>query len=103
MTCMLPALLIMLMFVHQHLCGLSVMIQSSGVDTVSKSMPLLMRSRRNINEKRESLIHRTATTSYPCCGQALGEFGGSWSCMTFPTANVLIFFAIAKKIVIYSP
>ena len=39
---------------------------------------------RCINEKRESLIHRTATTSYPCCGQALGEFRGSWSCMTFP-------------------
>ena len=35
-------------------------------------------------EKRESLIHRTATTSYPCCDQALGEFRGSWSCMTFP-------------------
>ena len=42
----------------------------------------------NKNEKRESLIHRTATTSYPCCGQALGEFRGSWSCMTFPDAKV---------------
>ncbi len=36
------------------------------------------------NEKRESDLHRTATTSYPCCIPALGEFRGSWSCKTFP-------------------
>ena len=23
--------------------------------------------------------YRTATTTYPCCGQALGEFSRSWS------------------------
>ena len=47
-------------------------------------------------EKRESLVHRTATTSYPCYGQVLGEFGGSWSCTTFPTANIAIFSRPAK-------
>ena len=35
-------------------------------------------------QKRESLAHRTATTSCPCCLPALGEFRGSWSCTTFP-------------------
>ena len=48
-------------------------------------------------EKRESLAHRTATTSYPCYGQVLGEFGGSWSCTTFPNTKVAIFSFIAKK------
>ena len=47
-------------------------------------------------KKRESLVHRTATTSYPCYGQVLGGFGGSWSCTTFPTANIAIFSAPAK-------
>ena len=42
-------------------------------------------------KKRESLAHRTATTSYPCCLPTLGEFRGSWSCTTFPTANIRIF------------
>ena len=53
-------------------------------------------------EKRESLVHRTATTSYPCYGQVLGEFGGSWSCTTFPTANIVIFYFSAKITVNYS-
>ena len=35
-------------------------------------------------KKRVSYLHRTATTFYPCCGQALGEFKGSWSCRTYP-------------------
>ena len=43
------------------------------------------------HKKRESLAHRTATTSYPCCLPTLGEFRGSWSCTTFPTANIRIF------------
>ncbi len=30
--------------------------------------------------KQEERTHRTATTSYPCCVSALGEFRGSWSC-----------------------
>ena len=30
------------------------------------------------------MLHRTATTSYPCFGQDLGEFRGSWSCRTYP-------------------
>ena len=54
-------------------------------------------------KKRESLVHRTATTSYPCYGQVLGEFGGSWSCTTFPTANVVIFLRGAKNIRFYHP
>ena len=36
------------------------------------------------NKKRESYLHRTATTSYPCYVPVLGEFRGSWSCKTFP-------------------
>jgi hypothetical protein len=27
-------------------------------------------------------LHRTATTTYPCCLPALGGFSGSWSCKT---------------------
>lgn len=34
------------------------------------------------------MLYRTATTFYPCCGQALGEFKGSWSYRTYPTAKV---------------
>ncbi len=41
--------------------------------------------------KRESPVHRTATTSYPCSLPVLGEFRGSWSCTTFPCANIVIF------------
>ncbi len=37
------------------------------------------------HKKRVSLIHRTATTSCPCCLPALGKFKGSWSCMTYPS------------------
>ena len=40
------------------------------------------------HKERVSLIYRTATTTYPCCGQALGEFGGSWSYMTYPGTKV---------------
>ena len=29
------------------------------------------------NEKRASLLHRTATTFYPCCGQTLGDSKGA--------------------------
>lgn len=29
------------------------------------------------NKKRVSLLHRTATTPYPCFGQDLGDFGGA--------------------------
>jgi len=43
-------------------------------------------------KKGASLIYRTATTTYPCCGQALGEFGGSWSYMTYPATKVEHFF-----------
>lgn len=43
------------------------------------------------NKKRVSLLHRTATTPYPCFGQDLGEFGGSWSCRTYPTAKLRLF------------
>ena len=39
-------------------------------------------------KKRVSLIYRTATTTYPCCLPALGEFCRSWSYMTYPTAKV---------------
>lgn len=35
------------------------------------------------------MLYRTATTFYPCCGQALGEFKGSWSYRTYPTAKVV--------------
>ncbi len=56
----------------------------------------------SLYEKRESYAHRTATTSYPCCIPALGEFRGSWSCTTFPRANIRIF-SLQKKecIVLY--
>ena len=35
-------------------------------------------------KKRVSGLYRTATTSYPCYGQVLGEFRGSWSYKTYP-------------------
>ena len=35
-------------------------------------------------KKWVSYLYRTATTSYPCCCQALGEFKGSWSYRTYP-------------------
>jgi hypothetical protein len=28
---------------------------------------------------KKQVEYRTATTAYPCCGQALGEFSRSWS------------------------
>ncbi len=31
----------------------------------------------NIKQKRVSLLHRTATTPYPCFGQDLGDSGGA--------------------------
>ena len=46
-------------------------------------------------QKRVSLLHRTATTRYPCFGQDLGEFSGSWSCRTYPAAKVRHFFVSA--------
>ena len=46
-------------------------------------------NKKNSKKKRVSLLYRTATTFYPCCGQALGEFKGSWSYRTYPTAKVL--------------
>ncbi len=46
------------------------------------------------HKKRVSLIYRTATTTYPCCGQALGEFSGSWSYTTYPGTKVERFFEI---------
>ena len=48
--------------------------------TVSHGPP----ATRGGQKKRVSYLHRTATTFYPCCGQALGEFKGSWSCRTYP-------------------
>ncbi len=36
------------------------------------------------HKKGASELHRTATTSYPCFDQDLGEFRGSWSCRTYP-------------------
>ena len=46
------------------------------------------------HKKGVSLIYRTATTTYPCCGQALGEFSGSWSYTTYPGTKVERFFEI---------
>lgn len=43
-------------------------------------------------KKRASLLHRTATTRYRCFDQDLTEFSGSWSCRTYPTAKVQLFF-----------
>jgi len=40
------------------------------------------------HKKRVSLIYRTATTAYPCCLPALGEFCRSWSYMTYPGTKV---------------
>ena len=33
-------------------------------------------------KKVAGLLHRTATTAYPCCLPTLGEFSRSWSCKT---------------------
>ena len=44
------------------------------------------------HKKRASLLHRTATTWYRCFDQDLTEFPGSWSCRTYPTAKVQLFF-----------
>lgn len=39
-------------------------------------------------QKRVSDLYRTATTAYPCSIPRLGEFCGSWSYKTYPTAKV---------------
>ena len=46
------------------------------------------------HKKRASLLHRTATTWYRCFDQDLTEFPGSWSCRTYPTAKVQLFFIL---------
>ena len=50
-----------------------------------------MNEGRKLYKKRESPVHRTATTSYPCCLPALGGFRGSWSCTTFPRLQIYYF------------
>gem|GEM_PF-5750662 len=55
-----------------------------------------------MKQKRASSLHRTATTFYPCCGQALGEFERSWSCRTYPVAKVR-FFIIFPNISVFFP
>ncbi len=35
-------------------------------------------------QKKASYLHHTATTAYPCCVPALGEFSRSWLCRTCP-------------------
>jgi len=35
---------------------------------------------QNNRKKKWQTEHRTATTTYPCCLPALGEFSRSWSC-----------------------
>ncbi len=39
-------------------------------------------------QKRVSDLYRTATTAYPCSIPRLGEFCGSWSYKTYPTAKI---------------
>ena len=56
----------------------------STKSTEGEAFPFFMLA----HEKRESNVHRTATTSCPCCLPALGELGGSWSCTTFPAAKI---------------
>lgn len=34
-------------------------------------------------------LHRTATTAYPCCLPALGEFSRSWPCKTCHEAKLM--------------
>lgn len=60
-----------------------------NMQNVAKRRTLPGKIFNNGYEKRESLAHRTATTSYPCCLPALGGFRGSWSCTTFPAANIV--------------
>ena len=60
-----------------------------NMQNVAKRRTLPGKVFHNGYEKRESLAHRTATTSYPCCLPALGGFRGSWSCTTFPAANIV--------------
>ena len=49
----------------------------------------------NGHKKRASDLHRTATTRYRCFDQDLTEFSGSWSCRTYPSTKVRIFFVLA--------
>ena len=49
------------------------------------------------HKKRVSLIYRTATTAYPCCLPALGEFCRSWSYMTYPGTKVRKFINIPNE------
>jgi hypothetical protein len=35
-----------------------------------------------MKKKKAGDLHRTATTTYPCCLPALGRFSRSWSCKT---------------------
>ena len=51
------------------------------------------------HKKRVSLLHRAATTNYPCCDQALGEFIGSWPCRTYPTTKIHLFILNAKILI----
>ena len=51
-----------------------------------------------LNKKRVSDLYRTATTAYPCSIPRLGEFCGSWSYKTYPTAKVQNFFFSTKNV-----
>ena len=55
-------------------------------------------------KKRVSGLHRTATTSYPCFGQDLGEFRGSWSYRTYPiefNINALWRYVLIAKVLLF--
>lgn len=54
-----------------------------------------------LNKKRVSDLYRTATTAYPCSIPRLGEFCGSWSYKTYPTAKVQNFFVSTKNVGIF--
>ena len=54
-----------------------------------------------LNKKRVSYLYRTATTFYPCCLPALGEFKGSWSYKTYPAQKYKLKIHIQKFYTIF--
>ncbi len=50
-----------------------------------------------LKRQADELTTSHRSTRYPCFGQDLGEFTGSWSCRTHPNAKLQFFFYPTKS------
>jgi len=48
-------------------------------------------------QKKASYLHRTATTAYPCCVPALGDFAGAGR-VGLADANIQPFYIFARQL-----